>query len=280
MLKALDALWRQLLDTVLQGNEQYAVIEAECLRLFRDLHVQDPLYRRQERAAGQKLTNRKLFAPSNSGSSTATSTFRRRTSGYPSSTAASSAGVPGRCRGPPRQVHETEAAVEDDGETEAEPSAEEVDEQGERGLEEVLQASAEALASMREARTRLAEVRKDRGYRGPGLGAGRPKPETKSSLAISQKEGVGERLCFDCGGWGHGAGVQWLEQYVTKLQEAPASVRALLSQPEAESFKFGNGGVLTSSLRWHIPVVIGEILEGIWVSAVNVPSLGLLLGRD
>ena len=44
------------------------------------------------------------------------------------------------------------------------------------------------------------------------------------------------------------AGVQWLEEYVEKLQAAPAAVRALLCQrPETESFKFGNGGVLPSA---------------------------------
>ena len=44
-------------------------------------------------------------------------------------------------------------------------------------LEQGIEASAEALVSMREARTRLAEVRKDRGYRGPQLGGGGAKAE-------------------------------------------------------------------------------------------------------
>ena len=38
----LDALRRQLLEAALQGSEDYNVIEAECLRPFRDLHSQDP----------------------------------------------------------------------------------------------------------------------------------------------------------------------------------------------------------------------------------------------
>ena len=42
----LDALRKQLLETALQGAEGYSTIEGECLRLFRDLHTQDPLYRK------------------------------------------------------------------------------------------------------------------------------------------------------------------------------------------------------------------------------------------
>ena len=55
----LDALRKQLLDTALQGSEDYNVIEAEVLRLFRDLHDNDPLKRRFE--SNQKLTVRRMF---------------------------------------------------------------------------------------------------------------------------------------------------------------------------------------------------------------------------
>ena len=40
----LDALRKQLLETGLAGAEHFNVIEAEMLRLFRDLHLQDPLF--------------------------------------------------------------------------------------------------------------------------------------------------------------------------------------------------------------------------------------------
>ena len=40
----LDPLRRQLLDTALQGDEPHARIEAEILRLFKDLHQCDPLF--------------------------------------------------------------------------------------------------------------------------------------------------------------------------------------------------------------------------------------------
>ena len=68
---------------------------------------------------------------------------------------------------------------------------------------------------------------------------------------------------------------------MAKLAEAPANFRALLDQrPETESFKFGNGGMLPSAVRWRIPAMIGDHLVCIWVSAFPVQSLGLLLGRD
>lgn len=44
----LDALRSQLLETALGGAEDYPTIEREVLRLFKDLHVADPLYRRSQ----------------------------------------------------------------------------------------------------------------------------------------------------------------------------------------------------------------------------------------
>ena len=45
----LDPLWKQLLETALAGSESFNVIEGELLWLFRDLRLQDPLYRKLER---------------------------------------------------------------------------------------------------------------------------------------------------------------------------------------------------------------------------------------
>ena len=42
----LDPLRKQLLETALAGRESYAEVENECLRLFRDLHTADPLFRK------------------------------------------------------------------------------------------------------------------------------------------------------------------------------------------------------------------------------------------
>ena len=45
----LDALRKQLLETTLAGSESFNVIEGELLRLFRDLRLQDPVFRKLER---------------------------------------------------------------------------------------------------------------------------------------------------------------------------------------------------------------------------------------
>lgn len=73
----LDPLRKQLLDTALKGEEDYQLIEAEALRLFKDLHLSDPLFRRMDRDR-PKLSIRKLFqsqsvSPPSSGASTVSS---------------------------------------------------------------------------------------------------------------------------------------------------------------------------------------------------------------
>lgn len=50
--------------------------------------------------------------------------------------------------------------------------------------------------------------------------------------------------------------------------------------PEHEVFRFGNGGTQVSQERWRLPTVVGGTLIVFWTSVVQVPSLGLLLGRD
>ena len=60
----LDPLRKQLLETALQGAEEYPVIEAEVMRLFKDLHAADPLYPKLDRS---KITIKRMFG--NGGSS-------------------------------------------------------------------------------------------------------------------------------------------------------------------------------------------------------------------
>ena len=85
----LDPIREQLLDTALQGRESYPEVEAEVLRLFRDLHTADPLYRKP--AERPPLLQRFLIsqpsssggrtsAPPAGGSSQASSSFRSRMS--------------------------------------------------------------------------------------------------------------------------------------------------------------------------------------------------------
>ena len=76
-------------------------------------------------------------------------------------------------------------------------------------------------------------------------------------------------------------GEVWLQYYLKSLEQAPQSIRQLIKAvPEAEVFRFGNGGTKTSALRYRLPMVVGSSLLLVWMSVVAVPSLGLLLGRD
>ena len=185
----LDPLRKQLLETALQGSEDYSVIEAEILRLFRDLHDNDPLYRRPENRP--PLTIRRMFGGrSASATSSAPSTLSRMTS-------ASSWQRPSSMKSgtSTRQVNITEnpdeeAAVEEELHDEAEgqdgPSSsleeilqteagvlaaelheaelEGVDPSVLDSLESGIEQAAETLVTMREARHQLQSVRKDRGY--------------------------------------------------------------------------------------------------------------------
>ena len=68
-------------------------------------------------------------------------------------------------------------------------------------LESGIEASSEALVTMREARSRLAEVRKDCGYRGPGVSSGpSPGPSAKTKSIAPWPNRM---VCFDCGLSGH-----------------------------------------------------------------------------
>ena len=77
----LDPLRKQLLETASQGAEDYQTIETETLRLFKDLHMSDPMFR-------PKLTIKRTFGAgqsnqgSSSASSSAGSTFSRASSNF------------------------------------------------------------------------------------------------------------------------------------------------------------------------------------------------------
>ena len=89
--------------------------------------------------------------------------------------------------------------------TEAEALAAELDEAADQGVdhetlqevEETVESAAEALVTMKEARSRLAEVRKDRGY-GKSSNAD-PKAKSNNQKKLRSN-------CFDCGQPGHWAG--------------------------------------------------------------------------
>ena len=76
-------------------------------------------------------------------------------------------------------------------------------------------------------------------------------------------------------------GTTWLSNYLVHLKKSPPEIQALIRhEPEHEVFRFGNGGTQVSQERWRLPTVVGGTLIVFWTSVAQVPSLGLLLGRD
>ena len=226
----LDPLRKQLLDTALHGREEYEIIEAEALRLFKDLHLADPLYRK---APDRKMSIRRMFqsmgAPSSSSSAPSTaSTFNSRQSQASrfSDSSRRSSVVPGRKvmltevteMDEPEEisVEEVNVAEADDGDvgleemlrSEAEVLAAELQEAEDQGIDaDVLESiegsfeqAAETLVTMKEARSKLQEIKKDRGYN-------KPKASSKFAAATpASKKQSGSHPCFDCMEHGHWAG--------------------------------------------------------------------------
>ena len=196
----LDPLRTQLLETALAGAEDYPTIEREVLRLFKDLHAADPLYRRSG-DADQKAPLLSRFLNQQSGASKASSYAPSMTSSAArslrsgSSTASSGRVTPSSTYRRPFQkqamvseveeeIPATAEAGDDDGveeeveppsleevlTTEAEVLAAELDAAASQGvdpetlqeIEESVEAAAEAFLTMKEARSKLQEVRKDR----------------------------------------------------------------------------------------------------------------------
>ena len=196
----LDALRKQLLDTALAGRESYDDVETESLRLFRDLHAADPLFKHrpgQDRpplfsrflAQSQSSSSQRTSVPSSSSSVPSSASRFRPPSSY------SSRPPFRKPMQPNRQALVTEAPAEEEtqqdedelipDEGQADPSSledvlrsevevlaaelQELEEEGvDHGLMEELESgveqAAESLLTMREARQRIAEVRKDRGF--------------------------------------------------------------------------------------------------------------------
>lgn len=65
------------------------------------------------------------------------------------------------------------------------------------------------------------------------------------------------------------AGQQWVDIFLESLNLAPGHVRDLVSRvPEAERFKFGNGGTLTSKERIRLPIKVLDEIVLVWVSVI------------
>ncbi|CAK9084147.1 unnamed protein product [Durusdinium trenchii] len=230
----LDSLRQQLLETALGGREEYNVVEAECLRLFKDLHHNDPLRRFDRQGDRPKLTIRRLFqSQSQKGPSSSASTISRSPSMFSAATSARSSNSTSTRRAyvtetddghdqSHEEVLETVAEEDHAGEQAADPTLEEViqseaeclatelqeaEEQGiDPGVLEEMESSfeqaAEALVTMKEAKSRLQEVRKDRGFgRAGAVGGGR-----QNAGVPAARKASGKHPCFDCNQHGHWAG--------------------------------------------------------------------------
>ena len=222
----LDPLRKQLLETALAGKEKFEEVEAEALRLFKDLHVSDPLFRR---LGHQEVRGRGRGLPFASSTSTGSPSYRPSLPSSPmASRASGSTSSPLKSGGrgytaQPRRFFPARTrqafATEGEGETEeygVEPDEEELvadDGEANPNLDEVLEAEAQALAaeleeaegegldsgtlgsvedtfehaaeallSMREARSKLQEIRRDRGFgkASPTSPAGRSNPTSPS----------------------------------------------------------------------------------------------------
>ena len=240
----LDAIRIQLLDTALRGREAYEEVEQEALRLFRDLHSEDPLHKKTA-LDRSPLLGRFLSQSSQSGASThrtslpsqAGSTFGGNKSYRSSFSSGSQRSFKPAPKVPQRSALVAEGPNEDE---EAEDDEEELvpdqDEPG-KSLEEVLQSEAEVLAAeleeleqegvspdvieglesgvqqaaeslvtMREARSKIAEIKKDRGY-GRASGSASAVVSAKSRMTGNQVNGKKSKSsCWDCGQTGHWAG--------------------------------------------------------------------------
>ena len=272
----LDPLRKQLLETALQGSESYAVIESESLRLFKDLHTADPLYRKMERP---KLTIRRLFqsGPSSSSSSSGASTVSRSPSMF--SRASSRTGA-GSTASTTRKVYLAEVP-EDQADEEIEESTEDqqindpmvaespgIEEilQGEaecfaaelqhleesgvepetlEGLEANFERAAEALVTMKEARSKLQEIRKDRGYGKSSL--------KSSSNQPGARKASGKHPCFDCNMHGHWAGYKECTMPGAGLGRKGVSPKAKAKHVRvAEAFSAAHDPSVTIDSVWRI----------------------------
>ena len=301
----LDPLRKQLLDTALAGKEEYSVIEAESLRLFKGLHASDPLYRKPGVAAGKFFQKRSLpgLASSSSSSSARPGSFpmaRSRTS----STASSFPRLPGRPGVPPRQAHvaeqdegepeaeDADAYLEEDGDADAvdvPPTLEEVlqteaevlateleqaaeagaDEEVLEGLEASVEAGAEALVSMREARSRLQAVRKDRGYKAhaPTVG-GRGEGRGRGIGGAALRKQSGRHPCFDCGEHGHWAGDaackhpgEGLGRKKDSQAAKPKARQVRMAEHQAQVLDYDIGGAANTEESHEALVVVHGDLE-------------------
>ena len=228
---SISELQKQMLETTLGAQtEDYSQCEKEAIRLFKRIHLGQPAGQGSGKGMGKApmrrpgLTSHALqkfrkggFSGGSSATSTASSWSRRT----PSSRFSNSVNVTDHDGEHDEQYYEQETEdfdaeheayeaeydeVNDTEEmqqlqdtvevlaTELEEAAEEgCDEEELAGLEEQIDGAVEALVTLREARTQINAMRKDRGFKGPS--------SSSNSSKNTKDEG-----CFDCGAKDHWRG--------------------------------------------------------------------------
>ena len=227
----LTELQRQMLETTLGSNtEDYGACERESVRLFKRIHsvgVFRPGFgglgaspKRSNLTSGA-LARFKRFTPGSRSSPSSTSTpGGSRSSGRaPARTAYIAETEEDMVDDYEGDINETVEDEYDEGENDEfvvlqdalEVLAAELDEVAEEGhgdeevagLEDQIGQAVETLVTLREARTRINNLKKDRGYKGSGKAGSKGKSPSKGGdKGKKPKDGV----CFDCGLPGHWAG--------------------------------------------------------------------------
>ena len=317
----LDPLREQLLETALAGREEYDSIEREVLRLFKDLHSADPLHRRAGGEKGSMLQRFLGSQGSHRGPGNATSSTASMSSSMPRSfrssttTSTTSSRLGFRKPGQPfqRQAMATEAeeneaendeeeqdmeespppvSLEEVLQTEAEVLATELEEAVQDGvdshllddLEGSMENAAEALLSMREARQKISDVKKDRGY---GRSSGTPSPK-RGSKTVLKKQSPDHR-CWDCDLPGHWAGDPECKRPGAKLGKKDRNSKSPRKGPrqvqiaetlETECLEDGGGHEVQAvqHLPRHLP--LATALEEFHKTPKEVNSVAATLAGD
>ena len=191
----LSEMQKQMLETTLGADsEDYVVCERESIRLFKRVHAGGvPMQGPRKPLSLASFTQRRFDPRSHE---------RRH---FSSAASTASSNNSSWSRKSPKSVN-----VKDDGDhgedesllqlqTEVECMAAELDELAEQGLdegelaglEETLDSAVEALVTMKEAKSQIASLKKDRGFKGPSKGS---------------SKGGHESGCFACGSKGHWKG--------------------------------------------------------------------------
>ena len=154
-----NALRKQLLETALAGRNSYNEVEREILRLFKDLHVSDPLHRKTFGGDGKASLMQRFLGSSSSSSGRPSTLAPSSSSSYQHRPFRSSVSVsslstyryrsskPSSTIGQPRQSFVTEADAPEEHAGEGENELIPADTAGDVNLEEVLQAESSQFGS-------------------------------------------------------------------------------------------------------------------------------------